>query len=471
MTFLTVRTLAGLLAAALAGTSMAGSSVQPPAAQSAATHNATTSQPAERLRPLDAKVQDILIKARGAYAAAKTYQDLGQVTTTVTVQNQPRTTTSPAVTTFQRPDRFVATNGVLNCYCDGRTIWLYNPNHSNYLQAPVDSPTSDAFVRTLPTVSMLLDKNFSLLATHQAYQSRLLGTETIADHKAYHVTLLLPAAAWCGGNQDIPGVQADAWFDTATFMLVRLNLDMTAAIKARYSSEQPRRFKPEKVTWQFNAGTIRLDAPLSPETFAFKVPAMAKKVDSLQALFSDTIGKETASEEEQERQAETEQAQLPFAAPEFTLKDLAGHEVKLSDYRGKVVLVDFWATWCGPCRAALPFVQKLHEDLASKGLQVLAVNLGEDPQTVLRFIEAKKMTFRVLLDEQEKVSQLYRVSAIPKTFLIDRKGQVVNIYEGYNPKREVEEREEIEQLLKTGPASKPAATQPSATQPETDAAG
>lgn len=116
-----------------------------------------------------------------------------------------------------------------------------------------------------------------------------------------------------------------------------------------------------------------------------------------------------------------------LASEEFSLPDLGGKMTKLSSYRGKVVLLSFWATWCGPCKIEMPAMQALYDDLKGKGLEIVAVDVGEDAATVAAFLKANHYTFPVLLDTKGVVaaSSLYAANAIPTNYVIDRKGQVV----------------------------------------------
>lgn len=118
-------------------------------------------------------------------------------------------------------------------------------------------------------------------------------------------------------------------------------------------------------------------------------------------------------------------------APEFELKDLSGARVKLSEVKGKVVLVNFWAEWCGPCRAEMPFMENLYRAFKDKGLVVLAIAVDKSEKTVKAFVSDKKLTFKVLLDKDKEVSfDLYGVIGLPTTFLLDKKGVVVEKFVG-----------------------------------------
>lgn len=426
---------------------------------------------ANKMFPLDAKVQEVLDKARQAYAGLRAYQDLGSATTTMTVLGKTQEVTNGAATTYEKPSKFVASHEAANLYCDGQTLWIYMATRGRCYQSPVSEalgPTGpaglQAILRSLPVLSMLLQPGKSLLATNEAYQSQYRGQEKLGDRAVQHISLVVPATAWFGPAGDQPAnpgkVLMDVYFDATTFMVLRLNLNMTEAMKNYYTNIQSpaRTTELEQVAWQFNAGHIRLNVPIPADTFAFKVPAEAEQVDTFAALTSNAPARQPVNDEEEAERAEVEQARLPFAAPDFALPDLAGKDIKLSDYRGKVVLVDFWATWCGPCRVVLPGIQKLHADLVDKGLQVLAIDIGEDAQRALEFAEKNKMTIKVLLDEQDKISQQYKVTAIPKSFLIDQKGQVVKVFTGLMPEATI--REAIMDLLGASAASQPGATQP-----------
>ncbi|MHB1392180.1 MAG: TlpA disulfide reductase family protein [Clostridia bacterium] len=107
---------------------------------------------------------------------------------------------------------------------------------------------------------------------------------------------------------------------------------------------------------------------------------------------------------------------------DFTLEDLNGNKVTLSQLKGKKVFLNFWATWCPPCKAEMPHIEKLYQETKDSDLVILAVNVGEDKKTVQDFIAKNKYNFPVLLDVKGEVSQLYQVSGIPTSYFIDTNG-------------------------------------------------
>ena len=119
-------------------------------------------------------------------------------------------------------------------------------------------------------------------------------------------------------------------------------------------------------------------------------------------------------------------------APDFAVDTLDGKRVKLSDYKGKVVLLDFWATWCPPCVAGLPHINDLAQSQLryDKGLVVLAVNLREAPERVRKFIEAKNLALTVAMDTEGEVAEAFLVEPLPTTVVIDRQGKVSEVFLG-----------------------------------------
>ncbi|WP_245286789.1 redoxin domain-containing protein [Bradyrhizobium sp. ARR65] len=115
-----------------------------------------------------------------------------------------------------------------------------------------------------------------------------------------------------------------------------------------------------------------------------------------------------------------------FPAPDFTLPTLSGAQVRLSDLRGKVVLLNFWVTWCGSCRAEMPTIDALYRRYNNRGLEVLAINLdAATTSKVQAFVGELGVTFRVGLDPSSSIARTYRVAGLPTTYLIDRVGNVV----------------------------------------------
>ena len=139
----------------------------------------------------------------------------------------------------------------------------------------------------------------------------------------------------------------------------------------------------------------------------------------------------------------------PVPAPGFTLNTLDGRKVSLKDFKGKVVFLNFWATWCPPCIVEMPSMEALHKKFKDKGLVVMAVNSEENMNKVGKFIKKKNYTFLVLLDEDGSVANdSYRAIGFPTTYLIDKLGNVVGKAEGAREWDSQESVKLIEEILK-----------------------
>ena len=119
-------------------------------------------------------------------------------------------------------------------------------------------------------------------------------------------------------------------------------------------------------------------------------------------------------------------AKLPAKrAADFALPDLEGKQVSLQHYHGKVVFLNFWATWCIPCREEMPAMEQLHREFQPQGLAILALNLKESPDQVKAFFDQHRLSFTTLLDESGSVFRDYQVMGLPTTYLISREGQLL----------------------------------------------
>jgi len=126
-----------------------------------------------------------------------------------------------------------------------------------------------------------------------------------------------------------------------------------------------------------------------------------------------------------------ERPEKPIIAPDFTLEDLAGKRISLKSLKGNVVFLNFWATWCVPCRQEMPTMEKLHREYRKAGLEVLAVNFRETKEEAVKFVNELGLSFTVLLDEDGKVSEEYGVWSLPLSYFINRKGEFVGKVIGY----------------------------------------
>ena len=135
-------------------------------------------------------------------------------------------------------------------------------------------------------------------------------------------------------------------------------------------------------------------------------------------------------------------------APDFTLRSSDGPNLRLNEQRGRVVLVNFWATWCGPCRQEMPHLNRLYEKYRASGFVLLGVNVDDDARNAIGLATKLGVKFPVLLDTEKKVSQLYDLSAMPATVLIDKDGRVRFLHRGYQAGYEDTYDRQIREMLK-----------------------
>jgi thiol-disulfide isomerase/thioredoxin len=138
----------------------------------------------------------------------------------------------------------------------------------------------------------------------------------------------------------------------------------------------------------------------------------------------------------------------PAPAPDLELAGLDGKTVRLADFRGRVVFLNFWATWCPPCREEMPAMQALAGELEKEGLVVLAVNYAESAETAEAFIRETGLTLPVLLDPDGAVTRRFRVTALPASFFVDRRGALVGSVLGIRDWQGTAARRYIEGLLR-----------------------
>ena len=149
--------------------------------------------------------------------------------------------------------------------------------------------------------------------------------------------------------------------------------------------------------------------------------------------------------------APASQADMPTigtAAPDFALKSSSGKNLKLSEHRGEVVMINFWASWCGPCRQEMPLLNRLHEQYRKAGFTLLGVNVDDQPQAARDMARQLGVGFPVLFDSDKQVSRRYDVDAMPSTLLIDRAGKVRYVHRGFRPGYEARYEAQIKELLK-----------------------
>ena len=280
-----------------------------------------------------------------------------------------------------------------------------------------EAPKDRAAVSDLPAPfgQYLKEKNPSLLLTMTNDETPFLAEGATAIAKADDLTI--GGTAFTVLKVDTKGgADISVAVDPGTGLMRQWSVDMRDALKDRGREDV------NKALMTIDYATVTPEAPAA-EQFAWAPPEGARDAAKMAAAANEEPGDANALEGK--------------PAPAFELDDLEGKTVKLADLKGSVVVLDFWATWCGPCRKGMPILDKVAQERKDKGLKVYAVNLQEDKETVDAFVKQTKLGLPVLLDLQGETGQAYGANAIPETVIIGKDGNVKKVIIGLHPEEEL----------------------------------
>ena len=296
---------------------------------------------------------------------------------------------------------------------DGRTDWVLASATNQYTKKPAGQKGRPG-AGGLDPVSSWVSRSTSRLAEYErladrAKEAKILREEAVEVSggrvNCYVVEVEYQPTV---GYPNVPSSRRTLWVDKARYLVLRSIT--TTKYQVPYSH-------PYEVKNTTTFTTAKVDEPLPDTLFVFVPPEGAKEVEEWsfpglttrpEVKRAEFIGKE---------------------ATDFTLKDLDGKEFNLQSLRGKVVLLDFWATWCGPCRVELPYIEKLHREFKDKDLLVLGID-DEEPEVARDFMKKSGYTFTTLVDDQHAAAQSYQINLIPQVLIIGKDGKVVNHYFG-----------------------------------------
>jgi peroxiredoxin len=356
---------------------------------------------------------------------------------------------------IERPNKVaIRTKGNLpgiDVISDGKTLSISIQALKKYTQSPAPASLSD--VGDDPMTRGILAG---------ALQGTLLF-ELIADDPYKMIMEGVKSATYAGAD-DLDGGKAhhlkctqdqfdwEVWVAAEGDPLLRkVVMDMTKSIANTPAATQLKGQKVEVIQtfkgWKVNAAA-------DEKTFAFQPPAGSQKVDS----FFEAVGGG-------DREAPSPLVGKP--APELGLKLLDGGELRLKDHRDKdIVMLDFWATWCGPCVQELPLLTEVAGSYKDKGVAFFGINERETPEQIKKFQADKNLKFTVALDTDGAAGTAYGADAIPMLVLVDRKGIVQSVHIGYNPSIKKTLAKELDALLAGKELAKEAAGQAKAAVPK-----
>lgn len=277
------------------------------------------------------------------------------------------------------------------------SAWIFLPEENVYMREDLSDTAEDApamKIRPRRFVDAALDQ-FRAVG-EDTPSARYLRAETLKLGEVPHSVHVIEADYRPEGAPEVVDISPTTlWIDAKTHLVLKQQVHIVIPDEESKVEVQE--------TLAVVAASIGEELP--DELFAFEPPEDAERVEDLGG-------------------PEMEEVNLTGSpAPDFSAKDFAGKSVQLSSLAGKVVLIDFWATWCGPCRMELPHVQKLHAELADKGLVVLGVN-DEPADVAQKFMTESGYTFTSLVDVESAVARQYGVTGIPTVVIVGRDGVV-----------------------------------------------
>jgi thiol-disulfide isomerase/thioredoxin/outer membrane lipoprotein-sorting protein len=283
--------------------------------------------------------------------------------------------------------------------CDGETIWIYKSMAKEYTSIPAAQGPA--------AVVALMGSNLPELSSiHVTYKTA--GEETIdidgQKHECWVVEMHI-------GEFSVPSPQADkpqpkvsgavmtSWIDKKLGIDVQFNFVMKMQMGAQDMEMHQKVVKKN----------IKIDQPVDEALFTFTPPPGAKEVKGLKLFGAVTSKPDLAGK----------------PAPAFEVKSLGGETFSLAALKGKTVLLDFWATWCGPCRKSMPVLEKISSEFKNSDLVILGVNTGEDREVVEEFLKKTPLQYPAVLSGESGILESYGVTAYPTFILIGRDGNVI----------------------------------------------
>lgn len=333
---------------------------------------------------------------------------------------------SSSMSVWREGDAFavrpLGSQGTVEAVSDGELLWLHLRSSGRYTEGPAPATFND-----IALVEMVTNENPLLLAimNPQATKSQLHqavitheGQEDVAGQITDRVRVALSAEAL----EALAGVPmpADMGFDAwITVGKPHRLLRVEPTIQALFDAN-PGRFPAgtqASVTTTFH--DWKTPEGFEPDTFVFTPPEGAEQVEDLTAAPTVPGGPKDVL--------------LHRPAPDFELPALEGGDVALADLNGQIVILDFWATWCGPCVQGLPQLYSTANDYGDHGVVFYAINAAEDPDTIRQFLSREGLDDLDVLIDSGEVAQAFHVSGIPQTVVIDRDGVVRAVHVGFGP--------------------------------------
>ncbi|MCC6320774.1 MAG: TlpA family protein disulfide reductase [Phycisphaerales bacterium] len=398
-----------------------------------------------------------LEKSLAAYKALTSYRDkqLAKFETKFkpgTEPNIPKMLDQESTLAWGAPNRLALSSPVVSIHSDGKLFTCSIPTLGQYTQeaVPATFDSDEPMEPERATAAVWLGQHdIASLLMRRPTDAGSLMRNVESWGEARPDTIDGEAGLRIAGtlkNESLTGMDEPARFtvfiSNATGLIRELRRDMTPMYREAiegYAEDSPEDKKPvlERAEWVFAFTDVKTNEPIADSEFEFKPAEGAKKVEKFEMNGGGEGG------------PDPQMAMIGKPAPAIKAKMLDGTAFDLASLKGKIVLLDFWATWCGPCVQAIPKVQKVAEKFADKGVVVLGINGDEgDTKKVTSFLEKKKISIRQVMDTDGSIGRDYGVTGIPCMVMLDAQGVVQDIHVGAGPSIESELTEQVEKMLK-----------------------
>jgi len=386
---------------------------------------------------IDPKADKVIRELSQHLRAAKSFRFDVTSSTTMEAQGVKQQFSATYAVSLRRPNKLAIAlkKGLMGItiVCDGKNTYTYMPMLKEYKVSPAPEDLDDFVAEgmggalgmgmgSMVFVSALLRTDPYAVIMDGVSEGKYLGQQEIDGAKHHHVKFSQDELDW------------EMWVATGQKPLLKKIVPDMSKTFAKLADTLPAQLKDLKMQMTIVFDNWALDVNIPEDAFTFQPPPGARKVD---AFFK---GPDLAEE--------GPHPLLGKPAPPFQLDLLDGGKVNLAAHKGKqIVILDFWATWCPPCRRGLPVLAKVSQAYKDKGVVFYAVNLGEQPSKIREFLKQAKLSLSVALDKDGKVGDLYKVEGIPQTVIIGKDGTVQVVHVGFGLGMGKQLREQLDALL------------------------
>ncbi len=375
----------------------------------------------------ESKADQILRQASEYISGLKSFTAELDMIMNVEAQGMKQEMTSNYSLALQRPNKLavIMNSGMLGgtLVCDGKNVYTYTPMTRSFTteKAPeslrdLDNLKGNSVMEMTGIVNVLIDENPYDLISEGIKNMQYVGLEDSNDMKLHHLKMT--------ADLEDEETDLDVWINEGKKTLVHKIIPDVAEVLKRSGQEMPG-FQDMKMDVELVFKNWEVNKNIPDDTFVFSPPEGAELAKP--AGPHPLIGK---------------------PAPSFKLELLEGGDFDLSQQKDKnIVILDFWATWCGPCKKVMPIIEEIAEEYQDKGVVVIAVDLREEPEKIRTFLEEQGLHPTVALDKDGKVGSLYEAKSIPQTVIIGTDGTVQAVYVGTISTTKEALKKELDDLL------------------------